>query len=233
MTALEERIGHRFQQPALLDEALTHPSVAHEARQTRLASNQRLEFLGDAVLQMLATEFLWNRLAREDEGTLTRRRALLVSRDAMTALARALHLGTALRLGKVEDRAGGRTRPSALADAMEAVIGAIYEDGDWPAARAFALRVLHPFWNRHELTALQDANPKGRLQELLQRDGGEAPVYETADATGPDHAPEFHVRVLWRGDVLGDGSGASKKEAESRAAAAALARIESRHESNH
>lgn len=224
MTSLEAQLGHAFADPGLLREALTHPSLPHEKR-TREPSNQRLEFLGDAVLQMLATEYLWVRSGNQDEGELTRRRAHLVNRDAMLELAQRLDLGAALLMGRGEERAGGRTKANILADAMEAIIGAIHRDGGWPAAERFADAVLHPFWQERDLQSAHSTNPKGELQERLQSGGAAAPVYEVLSAEGPDHAKAFVVACTWKGQRLGEGRGASKKEAEIAAAADALRQL--------
>jgi ribonuclease-3 len=221
VSPLEQRLHHAFATPALLREALTHPSLAHETR-TNEPDNQRLEFLGDAVLQMLATEYLWTRSRGGDEGELTRRRAHLVNRDAMLALARALDLGPEIRMGRGEERAGGRAKSNILADAMESLIGAIHRDGGWSAAEHFAARVLHPFWRERDNQPQHATNPKGELQERLQSGGAEVPIYEVLSSEGPDHAKAFVVACTWRGERLAEGRGTSKKEAEINAAAAAL-----------
>ncbi len=221
MDGLEELAGHRFQDRGILTEALTHPSVIHEGRR-RVPDNQRLEFLGDAVLQMLCTEYLYDQLAGAREGDMTKRRAFMVNREAMCQLARRIGLGRHLILGRNEAASGGHDRPSNLSDAMEAVIGAVYRDGGWEAARRMGRTLLEPFWREQRSDAASD-NPKGRLQEILQGMSPDAPEYVTLSAEGPDHAKTYDVEVRWRGRKLGRGTGASKKEAESRAAAAALA----------
>lgn len=220
MHALEKRLRYRFHKIALLQEALTHPSIGHE-KQRHHKDNQRLEFLGDAVLQLVATEYLYSHFPNEREGRLTKLRARLVSRDALKGHAEALDLGRHLLLGRGEEASGGRQRTSTLADAFEAVIGAIYLDSDFATARDFILRELE--------TALAqvidkpvDVNPKGQLQETLQSIRMEGPVYEVISATGPEHAKVFVVEVRWGAMSLGRGSGRSKQAAEIEAARVAL-----------
>ncbi|HPA20230.1 MAG TPA: ribonuclease III [Verrucomicrobiae bacterium] len=222
MTDLKKRLGRRFwRHGTLLQEALTHPSVPPGESGERPADNQRLEYLGDAVLQLLCTEYLYESQPSANEGELTKGRASLVNRQVMCALALQLDLGRHLVLSRSEEANGGRVRPSNLADAMEAVIGAIYLDGGWGAAQRFAARVLKPFWQSLE-TDLHALNPKGRLQEILQAITPEAPTYTTIEERGPGHARSFTVVVEWRGRRLASGTGKSKKEAESNAAATAL-----------
>lgn len=220
VTSLEQRIGYAFRNESLLTEALTHPSLGHET-QRRHFDNQRLEFLGDAVLQLVITEQLFRQFAREAEGQLTKLRSRLVSRDALKRHAQALDLGRFLMLGRGEEASGGRQRSSTLADAFEALIGAIYLDSDLETARQFILRAAAGDLEqiRRQPT---DVNPKGQLQELLQAISPSSPVYEVVSQSGPEHAKHFVVRALWEGISLGEGSGRSKKEAETAAAAAAM-----------
>lgn len=220
MHSLEQRLGYKFRKPALLKEALTHPSVGHE-KQRHQSDNQRLEFLGDAVLQLITTEYLYAHFPGLQEGTLTKLRARLVSRDALRAQAEDLDLGEHLLMGRGEEASGGRARSSALADAFEAVIGAIYLDSDFATARDFVLREMR--------TALEevrqepvDINPKGELQEILQSIAMRGPTYEVISATGPEHAKTFVVEVRWEGKTLGRGNGRSKQAAEVEAARDAL-----------
>lgn len=222
MNELKKRIGRRFwRHGSLLRQALTHPSAPAVIRGDDRGDNQRLEFLGDAVLQLLCTEYLYGAHPDSNEGDLTKIRANLVNRQAMCALAVQLDLGAHLLMSRSEEANEGRSRSSNLADAMEAVIGAIYLDGGWPAARKFAARVLAPFW-ASQAPDVGATNPKGQLQETLQAIAPEAPNYVTLGESGPCHAREFMVAVEWRGRRLGTGTGNSKKEAESSAAAAAL-----------
>jgi ribonuclease III, bacterial len=222
MHALEKRLSYRFRKIGLLEEALTHPSVGHE-KQRHHKDNQRLEFLGDAVLQLVTTEYLYSHFPNEREGRLTKLRARLVSRDALKAHAQALDLGRHLLLGRGEEASGGRQRTSTLADAFEAVIGAIYLDSDFATAREFILRELQTALAQ-VLDKPVDVNPKGQLQETLQSIRMEGPLYEVISATGPEHAKVFVVEVRWGAVCLGRGSGHSKQAAEIEAARDALDR---------
>ena len=220
MHPLEERIGCRFRNPQLLVEALTHPSVAHE-RQRKHFDNQRLEFLGDAVLQLIITEHLFARYHEAAEGRLTTRRARIVSREALKVQAARLGLGQHLLMGRGEEASGGRERPSTLADAFEALLGAMYLDSDLETVRRFVLALMQPDLDRLEEEPLE-VNPKGQLQEILQAISPRSPVYELLAQTGREHEKTFSVRVVWEKMVLGEGSGRSKKLAESAAALMAL-----------
>ena len=222
---LQRRLGHSFADENLLRQALTHASYGHEKRQ-RLPDNQRLEFLGDAVLQLAVTAELYRRFADLPEGRLTVLRARLVNKNHLHALAQQLGLGEHLILGRGEENSQGRQRASILADAMEAVLGAVYAEAGWEAARTIILRLMEP-----SLAAISGehdahvANPKGALQEKLQAEGDDPPVYQCVSETGPAHARVYEVVVAWHGRELGRGQGASKKEAETRAAQAALEAI--------
>jgi ribonuclease III len=217
---LERRLRYHFQNQALLKQALTHPSLTHE-RQRYHEDNQRLEFLGDAVLQLVITEYLYAHFPKEQEGRLTKLRARLVSRDALKTHAEALELGRYLLMGRGEEASGGRTRASTLGDAFEAIIGAIYLDSDFASARDFVLRETND-----ALESLREApvdiNPKGQLQEILQSITMRGPTYEVISATGPEHAKTFVVEVRWEGNALGRGTGSSKQAAEVEAAKDAL-----------
>lgn len=220
MHPLEERIGHQFRDPQLLTEALTHPSVRHEKQRAHF-DNQRLEFLGDAVLQLIITEHLFQLFSEAGEGRLTTRRARLVSRESLKMHATKLDLGRHLLLGRGEEASGGRARSSTLADAFEALLGAIFLDGDLETARRFVLTEMEAELGRLEEEPLE-INPKGQLQELLQSISPRSPVYELISQVGREHEKTFSVRVLWEGKVLGEGVGRSKKMAESAAALVAL-----------
>jgi len=220
LDALQQRLGYQFRDPALLLLALTHPSVAHE-QGAGAQTNQRLEFLGDAVLQLTLTHELYVRFPEFGEGPLTKARAKLVNRRALAAQACALGLGGVLLLGRGEELTGGRDRSSSLADAYEALLGALFLDGGLEAARQFILREFHQAASELAAEPTID-NPKGELQELLQAGSEEAPRYETLSATGPDHAREFECKVSHGGVELARGRGGSKKIAESNAALAAL-----------
>jgi len=219
----QQRLGHTFADADLLRQALTHASFGHEKRQ-RLPDNQRLEFLGDAVLQLAVTAELYRRFHELPEGRLTVLRARLVNRHHLQALAQELGLGDHLILGRGEEISQGRRRGSILADAMEAVLGAVYSEAGWEVSREIILRLMEP-----SLAAIategdaSEANPKGALQEKLQADGEHPPVYRCVSETGPAHARVYEVVVEWQGRELGRGEGASKKEAETHAAQAALA----------
>jgi ribonuclease III len=222
MNPLEERIGYKFRNSLLLAEALTHPSVGHETQRHHF-NNQRLEFLGDAILQLVITEYLYHHFASEAEGQLTKLRSRLVSRESLKVRAAALDLGQYLMIGRGEEASGGRKRASTLADAYEALIGAIYLDSDLETARRFILAQSKP--DLDEIAeAPVDINPKGHLQELLQSISPSSPCYETVSESGPEHDKTFVVRCEWEGMTLGQGSGRSKKQAETSAAADAMKR---------
>lgn len=223
LAALQTRLGYTFRNESLLQLALTHPSVAHELG-TPVQHNQRLEFLGDAVLQLALTRELYERFPAFDEGPLTKARAKLVNRRSLGTHGRALGLGAHLVLSRGEESHGGRERSSALADACESVIGAIFLDGGYDAARAFILREFGA--GLDELSVLPTLeNPKGELQEFLQARGPEAPKYHVVSASGPDHDRVFECTVHHGGVELARGTGKSKKDAESEAALAALKKL--------
>jgi ribonuclease-3 len=219
-----DKLGYRFRNMDILREALTHPSHGHELRRA-MPDNQRLEFLGDAVLQLAVTGRLFELHPNLTEGELTALRARLVNRTQMKHLAEQLDLGAELILGKGEESNKGRSRGSNLADAMEAIFGAIYLDGGWEAARDLVLRLLAPALADLNPQAIS-GNPKGTLQERLQSRGDEPPEYQTVEESGPPHSRVFEVSVSWRGKELGRGRGSSKKEAETRAAENALNQLE-------
>ena len=222
MNPLEQRLKYKFRNPLLLAEALTHPSLGHETHRHHF-DNQRLEFLGDAVLQLIFTEWLFDHFPKLSEGHLTKMRSGLVSRDGLRMHAERLELGGHLMMGRGEESSGGRSRVSALADAYEALIGAIYLDSDYVTARWIVLTEA-----REDLEGLEvdppDQNPKGQLQELLQAISPVSPVYPIVAAEGPEHQKRFVARVTWSGLELGTGEGRSKKEAETEAARDALAK---------
>jgi ribonuclease-3 len=220
---LQARLNYRFENARLLQLALTHPSVAHE-HGAPTETNQRLEFLGDAVLQLVLTRELYDKYPEVDEGPLTKARAKLVNRRTLAERARHLGLGQSLILSRGEDLNGGRERPSALADTFEALLGAILLDGGFDAARQFILAQFPSAFG--EVTVIPSLeNPKGELQEYLQSVSSHAPQYQMASATGPDHDRVFECLVLHGGVELARGQGKSKKEAESNAALAALTQL--------
>ena len=223
LAALQVRLGYIFRDESLLLLALTHPSVAHELGMPVL-HNQRLEFLGDAVLQLALTRELYEKFPDFSEGPLTKARAKLVNRRSLAVRGRAIDLGQHLVLSRGEESHGGRERSSALADAYESVIGAIFLDGGFDAAREFILREFDSgFGEVSALPVLE--NPKGELQELLQAKSPVAPKYHVVSATGPDHDRVFECTVHHDGLELARGSGKSKKLAESEAALAALNKL--------
>jgi ribonuclease-3 len=220
MNPLEERIRYKFRNSLLLAEALTHSSISLE-RKDYPFDNQRLEFLGDAVLQLVITEELFARFPDFTEGQLTKIRTRLVSRTALKEHAHALRLGEHLMMGKGEESSGGRERASTLSDAFESLIGGIYMDGGLTAAKQFILRVAAK--DLETVTAEpEEINPKGKLQEILQALAPSSPVYEILEESGPEHLKHFRCHVVWEGLTLGAGAGNSKKEAEVSAAITAL-----------
>ncbi len=224
--ALEEALGRRFGDGELLELALTHPSITHD-QGAGTPHNQRLEFLGDAVLQLVLTLELYEKFPELGEGPLTQARAEMVNRRTLAIQSRALSVGEFLRMSRSEEATGGRDRGSALADAFEALVGAIFLDGGFPAARAFVLQRFRDAFG--QLDALPSFhNPKGELQELLQAESAEAPVYQLMAVTGPDHDRSFECAVSYRGELLGRGAGKTKKTAESEAAREALAVLRQR-----
>jgi ribonuclease-3 len=226
--ALQERLGYAFRDPALLQLALTHPSVAHE-HNAALETNQRLEFLGDAVLQLVLTRELYEKFPAFDEGPLTKARAKLVNRRTLAERARHLAIGEHLIVSRGEEMHGGRERPSALADTYEALLGAVFLDGGFEAAREFILREFQAAFGGLLVIPILE-NPKGELQELLQSVSPEAPQYHVVSATGPDHDRLFECTVHHGGAELARGHGKSKKAAESEAALAALTRLREKKE---
>lgn len=220
---LQNRLGYTFRDGELLRLALTHPSITHEAGRG-VQTNQRLEFLGDAVLQLILTRELYERFPAFGEGPLTKARSKLVNRRALAERGRALELGRHLLVGRGEETSGGRDRASALADGYEAVVGAIFLDGGFAIAREFVLREFQNAYGEvGELANLE--NPKGGLQELLQAVSPEAPQYHLVSTTGPDHDRIFECTVHHAGAELARGSGKSKKQAECVAAMAALEKL--------
>lgn len=221
--SFQARIGYRFQDEKLLKLALTHPSAAHGYGDAT-TDNQRLEFLGDAILSAVLSQELFHKFPTADEGSLTKTRAKLVNAGSLAARARLLEMGRLLHLSRGEENSGGRERASALTDAFEALLGAVFLDGGFEAARQFILKEYGP-----ELADLETpsviTNPKGELQEWLQSRSPHAPQYHILSASGPDHAPHFECSVSHEGAELARGVGKSKKAAESHAAAEALKKI--------
>lgn len=218
MDKLEEKLGYKFQNRALLENALTHSSHANENRGKGLQSNERLEFLGDSVLGMVTADYLFRSHPDLPEGDLTRTRASLVCEGSLVEVAQILGLGDYLMLGKGEDSGGGRERPSILADAVEAVLAAVYLDGGIGSAR----KMVQKFILDREEEKMGSRDYKTALQELVQRESGQVLEYRLTDAQGPDHAKVFQVAVALNGTAIGTGEGRSKKEAEQNAAKAGI-----------
>ena len=221
---LQENLGYRFRDESLLRGALYHSSYANEHRNENIVSNERLEFLGDAVLGFVSAEFLYSRFPHAPEGELTRIRAALVREESLFEVAQALQLGECLMLGKGEESGGGRQRPSILADCTEAVFAAVYLDGGMDCARDLIHRVLLSKGDI-EVAESRRRDYKTELQELVQRKPHQVLRYELVGQSGPDHAKVFTVAVLLNGDPVGEGSGHSKKEAEQASARAALEKL--------
>lgn len=214
---LEQAVGHTFTNRSLLETALTHTSYANEARH-RMKHNERLEFLGDSVLQIVVADYLFTH-KNMPEGELTRMRANLVCEGALFEFAQTIHLGEYLRLGRGEERGGGRTRPSVVSDAFEAVIAALYLDGGLETARRFIL----PFITAAITDAAAEEDYKTHLQEIIQQNRTEKLRYVVTAESGPDHNKQFQIEVYLNSNCIGRGEGHSKKVAEQAAAKEALA----------
>ncbi|MCC8074489.1 MAG: ribonuclease III [Clostridiales bacterium] len=223
MKTLEEKLGYHFRDRSLLENALTHSSYANEHHMGSIHSNERLEFLGDSVLGMVTADSLYHTFPNLPEGELTRLRANLVCEGSLAMVARQLDLGSYLKLGKGEAGGGGGQRPSIIADAVEAVLAAVYLDGGISQARRIVQRFI-----LSNIDQVQEASRdhKTYLQELVQRKSGQSLSYRLIGESGPDHNKTFTMEVLLNGVSVGSGSGRSKKEAEQMAAKAAIARLE-------
>ena len=217
---LESRIQYKFRNSLLLAEALTHPSLAYESQKPHF-DNQRLEFLGDAVLQLIVTEELFKRLPDATEGRLTKLRSRVVFRGALARFALAIQLGDYVLLGKGEEATGGRRRLSTLADTFEALIGAVYLDSGLAQVRDLVVRLAGAEIDS-VICSTEERNPKGELQEHLQAIHPQAPEYRIIRVSGLDHRRVFQAEVSWRSMILSTGKGKSKKDAEARAASEAL-----------
>ncbi|MBP3635996.1 MAG: ribonuclease III [Clostridia bacterium] len=215
MEQLMSALQYQFKNPALLRQALTHPSMGKN-------DNQRLEFLGDAVLQYIMSDLLYASHPDSQEGSLTHLRALLVCEAALSQVARSLHVGEALIMDRGEEMTGGRDKPSVLCDAMEAILAAVYLDGGMEEAR----RIVRSCWPKPEDVHRPMQDSKGALQEHLQKDGGVAPNYEIISQDGPPHDRTFQAAVFRYGVELGRGSGRTKKQAEQAAALDALKKLQ-------
>ena len=220
---LETAIGYRFHNIQLLRSALTHSSYANERWHNSLLSNERLEFLGDSVLGMLVADYLYRTFPDRPEGELTRMRADMVCEKALATAANSISLGNHLLLGHGEERLGGRSRESILADAMESVIAACYLDGGLEAAHAIVEKFILV---RVPVTRLQNVDYKTQLQELVQQKKNQVLSYSLVGQSGPDHDKKFDVEVSLNGQPVGVGSGSSKKRAEQDAARNALEKLQ-------
>jgi ribonuclease-3 len=221
--ALQARLGHPFRDPSLLREALSHKSYSNE--QPGAPDNERLEFLGDAVIDLVVSQAVFRDFPDIPEGELTRIRAEVVSEQGLAALARELELGGCLLLGKGEEHSGGREKESLLADVLEAVLGAVFCDAGYEKARA----VIEPLFAEGVALAARrktGVDHKTRLQVLLQGRHGRPPVYSLVLAEGPDHQRWYTVEVRFAGETIGRGCGRTKKAAEQEAAREALSRLE-------
>ena len=219
---LETAIGYRFQNIQLLQNALTHSSYANERWHNSLLSNERLEFLGDSVLGMLVAEYLYHNFPNRPEGELTRMRADMVCEQTLAAAANRIGLGEHLLLGHGEEQGGGRNRDSILADAMESVIAASFLDGGISAALQIVQKYILV---EVPVTKLHNVDYKTRLQELVQQKKNQVLSYALVGQSGPDHDKKFDVEVSLNGNVVGSGSGSSKKRAEQDAARAATEKL--------
>ena len=217
--AFEAIIGYNFGKIELLEQALTHSSLKRD--KSGIEDNQRLEFLGDAVIELILTDMLFRRFPQQQEGKLTQWRSELVSRKGLAELAHSIKLGKYIKLSRGEEAEGGRQRSSILADAFEALLGAIYLDSGFEIAQAWLSALVAP--RLEEVTSQeQEANVKGRLQEELQKLAPVSPLYEVISEEGPDHNKCFEVRIVWQGKVLSRGMGSNKQLAEKNAAKVAL-----------
>ncbi len=220
LSVLAQYLGHKFKDLSLLDQALRHSSFVHEQPETG-PSNERLEFLGDAVLALTVSHLLLGAFPADSEGELSKRRSALVNTQQLAALARQMNLGVHLLLGRGEEQQGGREKTSLLADALEAVLAAVFLDGGLKAAKAFTKRWFADLLAAPEAVAWRD--DKTALQEFTQAQVKKSPTYRLIEESGPDHARCFRVEVRLGRQVLGQGEGRTKKQAEQMAARLALA----------
>ena len=219
--AVAERLGLPVRDLDLLEQALVHSSWLHEHPDAARGHNERLEFLGDAVVNLAISEALYARHPDEDEGALSARRAAIVSTAGLARLAGRIDLGEQLLLGEGESQRSGRRRPSLLASSFEALTGALYLDLGFERVRTWLMSLAEPELTL-ETPVISLKSPKSRLQEYTQRRTGERPEYRLVDASGPDHERSFRVEVWVDGNMLGAGEGASRREAETAAAAQAI-----------
>jgi ribonuclease-3 len=222
---LEKKLGYRFRNPELLHRALTHRSYIHTAENQDQRANERLEFLGDSVLGMVTSRFLFEHFPNKSEGDLTKLKSTLVSEANLSRIARSITLGWFLNLSEDEERSGGRDRSSIISDAYEAVIGAVFLDGGLvPAEKLIRNQILKRYV---EITTDHTLhNYKGELLEYMQALGMGLPRYDVVEESGPDHQKRFTIAVSVRGNKVGQGRGKTKKEAEQKAARMALENVD-------
>ncbi len=225
VAAVEKKLGYHFHDPSTLQNALIHRSHIHVTGSNRREANERLEFLGDAVLGLVVNEYLYRSYPAREEGDLTKMKSLLVCGSRLSEMAMRFELGGHIMMSRSEAATGGRQRSSILADTMEAVLGAVYLDGGLPAAKAVIDRWLLDTAG-NVLAHRSLGNYKSRLQELIQARFKVPPRYRVLRAEGPDHARTFTVEAVFEGMVLGTGTGHNKKTAEQQAAKHALQRLE-------
>jgi len=223
--AFQARLGYEFKSLDLLERALTHKSFSNENRELRSPNNERLEFLGDAVLGFVIGEMIYRSFPNLQEGALSKIKAHLVSANMLSAKGRALEIGRYLRMGAGEARSGGAEKLSLLADAFEAVVAAIYLDGGVPATEAFVRRVFEPEVAGIDIGDLSFHDYKTTLQETAQSLGLPLPDYRVIEESGPDHEKAFVVELAWDGDPFAQGRGPSKREAQRKAAKEALKKL--------
>ena len=220
---LEEKTGHKFKNPSALEHALTHESYVNEAREKGLKDYERLEFLGDAVLNQTISHILFENYPEKPEGWLSKTKALLVSKEMLAGKAKAINLGQLIRLGKGEIKSGGRKRPSILADCYESLLGALFLDGGYKICKKFISKQFKKDFDLVLKEELMDF--KTKLQELTQELYQARPVYELAGEKGPLHKQIFHIKVTVNGNTLGHGFGKTKKEAGQLAAKEAVQKL--------
>jgi ribonuclease-3 len=222
LSDLQQRIEYTFKDAVLLERALTHKSYANENKVPY--HNERMEFLGDAVLSLVISEYLMKACPDSTEGDLSRLRAAVVSEPALAAISRGIGLGDYLLLGKGEDQTGGRNKDSLLADCLEALIAAVYLDAGKDAAEALVIRLFEEVIKKTG-TSGNSLDYKTKLQELCQEQLKQLPEYRIVSETGPDHQKQFAMEVWFKGQLSGQGTGKSKKEAEQQAAKEALEKL--------
>jgi ribonuclease-3 len=222
---LEDRIGHRFRDVALLEKALTHSSFAYESPDSKTADNEILEFLGDSILGFILADFLCASFPELNEGELSKLKSSMVSASALQDIALKIKLDKFVRLGKGEIKSGGRKKRSILAGTLEALVAAVYLDGGIEAVRRIVLMHFGEFIEKIDTKNFVVNNYKSALQEYLQKTDAESPVYRTVTTRGPDHKKRFVVEVFYRESCLAKAKGSSKKDAEQKAAQKAFKKI--------